>query len=74
MLDKFSFKGLAKETKREKRRPLDVSTLLPNDTKKSIGLSEEVVEYMISMGKNSINRLRSRTNYDSIQNLQILHN
>jgi hypothetical protein len=65
MLDKFSFKGLSKETKKEKRRTLDVSTLLPNDSKKSFGLSEEVVEYMISMGNIIFIRLHDAASNDS---------
>jgi hypothetical protein len=66
MLDKFSFQGLAKETKKEKRRTLDVSQLLPIDAKKSVGLSEEVVEYMMTVGNIILNRLCCRSNYASI--------
>jgi hypothetical protein len=50
MLQTFSFQGLSKETYKEKRKTIDVSQLQPMDPKKSVGLSEEVVKYMISIG------------------------
>jgi hypothetical protein len=57
MLEKFSFKNLARENKKERKSHLDVSQLLQDDGKKTFGLSEDVVEYMISMGNLKINRL-----------------
>lgn len=51
MLERFSFQGLAKEQKKEKRKMLDFSQLMLTDPKKPIGLSQEIVDYMITVGK-----------------------
>ena len=60
MLNRFSFQGLAKESAKEKRKTIDVSQLVPMDPKKPVGLSEEVVEYMIAVGINILIRLYCR--------------
>jgi hypothetical protein len=74
MLGKFSFQGMAKEAQKEKRKTLDVIQLVPLDAKKPIGLSEEVVEYMIALGNFGFIRLFRRSNNASIQNLQFFYN